>query len=187
MKRCRFSRLRSLLYPLMLGLLTVSGSVQAVNSSHVQITVQGTIAGSTCNVVGGPAQTVNLGEVGVAILGSANDAWQWVNFPITLEHCPIGMARATITFTGEPDPDNALFFINTAVSTGESPAADNVAIELAPRTGYEFLSNGSKMVTGVNSTTHKAFFELRARMITPTGRATPGRVSGHVDFTVEYQ
>lgn len=179
---------RLMLRALLLVLLAASGSAFAVNSSHVQVVVQGTVAGSTCTAVGGSAQTVDLGQSSVSILSSSNDSWVWTNFSIALEHCPIGMYKATITFNGEPDTDNPLFYKNIAVSSETTPAAGRVAIELmAQNDESHFLSNGKSMVTVVNSVTHKAQFDLRARMITPLGRATAGIVKGHIDYTVEYQ
>lgn len=168
-------------------LTLTSGTALAVNSSNVQITVKGTVAGNSCTVVGGPSQTVDLGVASPAILNSSNSAWVWKTFTIGLEHCPIGMNKATITFTGEPDPDNMLYYKNTAVASGETTVADHVAIQLAPQVGNEQLSTGSQMVTTVNSTSHQAQFDVKARMITPTGRATAGAVAGHIDYTVEYQ
>lgn len=150
---------------------------------NVLITVKGTLAASTCSVVGGSSQTVNLGNVGVALLGASN---LWIPFSIRLEHCPIGMSKATITFSGEPDPDNALYFKNTATSSDRSPAAENVAIEMTPQTGDAHLSNGSQMEASVNGTTHKAEFAMKARMIASGGRATAGIVKGHLGYTVEY-
>ncbi|CAM4264510.1 MULTISPECIES: fimbrial protein [Lelliottia] len=164
-----------------------SGTALAVNSSNVQITVNGTVAGSSCTVVGGSSQTVDLGVASPAILNSSNSAWVWKAFTIGLEHCPIGMTNATITFSGEPDPDNALYYKNTAVASEGTTVADHVAIQLAPQVGNEQLSTGSQMVTTVNRTSHQAIFNVQARMITPTGRATAGAVAGHIDYTVEYK
>lgn len=175
------------LIPLMLALISTSGSVLAVNSNNVQITVKGTVAGSSCTVVGGPSQTVDLGTASPSILNSSNSAWVWKTFPISLEHCPVGMGKATITFSGEPDADNPLYYKNTAVASEGNPVADHVAIELTPYPQSDDLSTGTQMVTTVNSTTHQAQFNVQARMISPTGRASAGKVAGHIDYTVEYQ
>lgn len=177
----------ALLIPLTLAVFAVSGPALAVNSSNVQVTVKGTVAGSSCTVVGGPSQTVDLGVASPSILNSSNSAWVWKAFTIGLEHCPIGMNKATITFSGQPDPDNMLYYKNTAVASGEVTVAGNVAIELASLDSKNDLSTGSQLVAPVNSTTHQASFDVQARMITPTGRATAGKVAGHIDYTVEYQ
>lgn len=167
--------------------LTVLISPFVHADDNVVITVKGTLAGSSCTIVGGPSQTVDLGVASPAILNSANSAWEWKHFAISLEHCPIGMAKATITFTGEPDPNNAQYYKNIAVATGNVGVAENVAIELTPYPQGDFLSTGTQMVTVVNETTHAAVFDVQARMVTPLGRATAGKVSGHIDYTVEYQ
>ncbi|MFU2316449.1 fimbrial protein [Rahnella sp. PCH160] len=176
-----------LLIPVTLALLTASGAVLAVNSNNVQVTVKGTVASSGCTVVGGPSQTVDLGVASPAILNSSSSAWVWKTFPIGLEHCPSGMNKATITFSGQPDPVNPLYYKNTAVASEGVAVADNVAIEFTPYPQGNNLSTGTQMVTTVNSATHQAVFNVQARMIMPSGRATAGKVSGHIDFTVEYQ
>lgn len=187
MKCLGFMPQRFFLYPLLLGLFTTSGAALAINSSHVQVTVKGTVAGSSCTVIGGPSQTVDLGAASPAILNSSNSAWVWKNFTIGLEHCPVGMGKAIITFSGEPDADNPLYYKNTAVASEGVSVADNVAIELTPNPQGDDLSTGTQMVTTVNGTTHQALFNVQARMISPTGRASAGKVAAHVDYTVEYQ
>ncbi|WMY75572.1 fimbrial protein [Buttiauxella selenatireducens] len=176
-----------LLIPLTLTLLTVSGAALAVNSNHVQVIVNGTVGSSSCSVVGGPSMTVDLGVATPSILNSSNSAWVWKQFSIGLENCPMGMSKATITFTGQPDPNNPLYYKNTAVATEGVSVADNVAIQLAPQVGEKYLSTGTQMTTGVNSTTHQAQFDVQARMITPMGGATTGKVAGHIEYSVEYQ
>ena len=97
------------------------------------------------------------------------------------------MKNATIILSGEPDPDNALYFKNIAVASESVAVADNVAVQLETFKSQQPLSNGSQLLTGINNTTHQAQFELKARMITPLGEATTGIVKGHIDYTVEYQ
>lgn len=164
-----------------------SAALAGVNSHYVQITVKGTVAGAACTVVGGSSQTVVLGNASPSILSHSNSSWVWKTFTIGLEHCPTGMSKATITFTGEPDPDNALYYKNIAVASDNQSVAENVAIELNTQVGETQLNNGSKLVTLVNGTTHQAQFDVKARMVTPSGNATAGIVKGHIDYTVEYQ
>lgn len=170
-----------------MALLIASSSAFAVNSGNVQVIVKGTIAGSTCMIVS-DTQTIDLGNTGVAVLGTSNSAWVWTMFSIKLERCPTIMNKATITISGEPDPDNPLYFKNLAVQGSSSDEiATRVAFQLAPQIGYDALSNGSKLDTVIDTTSHSGQFDLKARMITPTGRATAGRFAGHLDYVIEYQ
>lgn len=181
--RSRNKRLMSLFF------LISSGIPFYGQAAGVQIAVKGTVVGSTCTVSNSNAgNAIDLGNVGVAVLGSSNSAWIWNPFSITLETCPTNMTQAVITFSGQPDPNNGEYFINTAAVTDGSPdVASNVAIQIQEQQDSTTISNGGTMKALINKSTHKGQFDLKARMISPKGRATPGKVAGHIEFTIEYQ
>ncbi|TPG58861.1 type 1 fimbrial protein [Ewingella americana] len=160
-------------------------------ANDTNVIIKGIVAGGACEVInndGSNGKSVDLGTVPAAVLGTSNAAWTWTNFSIGLDRCPTRMTRATITFTGEVDPENALYYKNSAVKTDSSPdVAENVAIELAAQGSNTQLSNGNSLTTEVNSQTHGGEFLLKARMISPAGRATVGKVSGHVEFLIDYK
>jgi minor fimbrial subunit len=171
------------------ALLFFATFVQAEDTlKAIRVDINGVVTNKTCVVVNnyGAGINVDLGNVPALDLNSANTHSVWAPFSIQLVRCPTDMTKATITFSGTPDPNNNLYYINTDTSTG---AAKNVAVQLAQQTDNSgaLLSTGSQMTVDVSPATHDGKFDLKARMITPRGKVTPGSVAAHVDFMIEYQ
>lgn len=159
------------------ALLILCADAQAENSG---VNVSANIVAPACSVsVDSVNQKVDLGKGRTADLIKAGDVTKWTSFNVNFEACPESVKTVTATFSGAPDTDAPLYYLNTGTST-------HVAIEVTDETGTQELSDGKTLSTGVDAT-HKASLVLKSRMITPQGNATPGSVSGVLELSFVFK
>lgn len=161
---------------------TVTSPASASDST---VNVTASIVASPCKVASDSVVEVDLGKVWTSELTDANDASKWVAFQINLVDCPVNTTQVTATMSGSPDPDFPDYYINTG-STDGSSSGKNVAIDVMDEAGLLQLSNGKTMTVNVDNS-HAAVFNMKSRMITPTGKATSGKVAGAMEVTMTYQ
>lgn len=142
--------------------------------------VHANILAPTCTVsVDSLRQNVDLGKGRTADLTHAGDATEWTSFSVNFEACPQSVTTVTTTFSGGTDPDAPEYYLNTGTST-------HVAIEVTDETGTQKLSNGKAFSTAVDAS-HNATLALKSRMVTPTGNATSGSVTGALQLCFSFK
>lgn len=153
-------------------------SVAMANESAVDVSAN--IVATPCTIASGSSeQNVDLGEVWTSQLAKPNDATDWKTFSVSLINCPASTTQVTATMSGTPDITSDDYYLNT----GDSK---NVAIDIAEATGDQNLSNGKTLTLPVDSN-HSATFKMKGRMITPTGKATSGSVTGLMQLTFAFR
>lgn len=175
---------RHLLTMLLSGLAIFPGTeVMAIDAYML---VKGKVVASACTVETGLAggKTVDLGTFGRTKFKHSGEAGDWVDFTLNLSNCPPGTTKSTVTFTGNPDSDDATLFAN---SEPTESAATHIAIQMTKGNDRNaILSNNSSWEASVDSG-RNIVFPLSARMITPAGSVRAGQVSGSVMVNFTYQ
>ncbi|HID9379110.1 fimbrial protein [Klebsiella quasipneumoniae subsp. similipneumoniae] len=152
-------------------------------NSVVNFNVSGKIEEPVCEVSVKPSSTIDLGTVSLQRLtgkpGASSDA---TAVAIAFEHCSTGMTSVTITFNG-----------NSYSNTYPSIYQDEL-IYGAKNVGLQLLSAVDQKSLGPNDTYTYALpegaervFNMIARMYTPDGKVTAGKVAFTVTFNVTYK
>ncbi|MGC1548826.1 MAG: fimbrial protein [Rhodanobacter sp.] len=103
----------------------------------MSVNVTGSISEGTCDLSAGDVnRSVKLSSIFKGDLPPSGAAGA-VNFNLTVGNCAAGLSNATFTFSGTPDPNDGLRYMNTGNATG-------VAIELASSSdGQTIGANGT--------------------------------------------
>ena len=152
-------------------------------NSTVNFNITGKIEEHVCEVSVKPSSAIDLGTVSFQRLtgkpGASSDA---TAVAIAFEHCSTGMTSVTITFNGNS-------FNSTYTSIYESELIDG-----AKNVGLQLLSAVDQKNLGPNDTYTYALtdgaehaFNMIARMYTPNGKITAGKVAYTVTFDVTYK
>ncbi len=169
---------------LTLGVATNASAVTTVNGGTVHF--KGEVVNAACAVnMNSVDQTVLLGQVRSATLGSDGKTSGSVGFTIQLDDCDLTTGptqSAKIIFSGTPvtGKTNVLALQNSA-----SGAATNVGIQILDSKGQpvELNSDAASEYT-LTDGTNKIPFQARYYA---TGKSTPGIANADATFKVQYQ
>lgn len=113
-------------------------------------------------------------------LQEPESATEWVKFDLTVQDCPAGTSKSTITFSGTADETHPeSMYIN-------SGTAENVAVELQSHDGAYMFGNG-KSYQGSILSDRTYVFRMRSRAFTANGGVTPGTIQAVVTANFTYQ
>jgi len=184
-KKCRPLMKLRFLFIISIGFVSIfASSAWAYDAnSTVNFNVSGKIDEPVCEVSVKPSSAIDLGTVSFQRLtgkpGASSDA---TAVAIAFEHCSTGMTSVTITFNGNS-------FNSTYTSIYESELIDG-----AKNVGLQLLSAVDQKNLGPNDTYTYALtegvehvFNMIARMYTPDGKITAGKVAYTVTFDVTYK
>lgn len=141
------------------------------------------------NVKAGPCQissdsvskTVDLTAgktVTASSLYTAGSTTPWVAFDLSVEQCPPGTTRVSVTFNGQADGENPEdMYRNTGTATP-------VAVQLQSREG-EPLGDGRSLTGTI--TDQRYTWNLRARIYSQRGQVTSGSINSVVTVSMTYQ
>ena len=162
-------------------------SSQPTMGTPTTVNITGRVIAAACTVdttlAGG--QSVDLGSVGRTNVQHPGQSGQWISFSLKLINCPAGTSKSTVLFTGTPDNTDSTLYANIEPS---ETAASHIAIQLAnDENRGSILSNNSTMTVSIDAASRTAIFPLAARLYTPTGEVSPGKVSATVLVGFTYQ
>lgn len=172
----------------------IGGMSQAALADGGVINFTGSITDSICSVAPeSQNMTVPLGDVSIKVFPTVGTrAPTPGKFTINLKDCPAGAAKAKVTFTGTPDPDNATLLKTNNAGSGVL-AAQGVGIEIGDFAGTKIdLASASgeyQLGQGDNNLKFEARYvsTLPVAPVAPsTRKIAPGEASGTAQFTVAY-
>ncbi|ENA0608719.1 type 1 fimbrial protein [Enterobacter bugandensis] len=153
------------------------GSSYAADS---QLNISANIVAPTCKIAATSVnQRVDLGKGRIVDLNQPNAATAWKSFKVELNDCPDSLREVVATFSGTPDVKAADYYLN-------SGTANDIAVEVKDAADKFILSNGSTITTSVD-TQHNAAFDMKGRMITPSGKPTSGSVSATIELSFTFR
>lgn len=154
-------------------------------SSTVNFNVTGMIEEPSCEVSIKPSDNIDLGTVSFQHLTGkpgANSA----NVPVYLEfeNCSKGTRAVTITFSGSYyDSTYSMIYKSAAVGTG----AKGVGLQLFSLKDSKSLGPGDQYIYTFSDEAGGHVFDMIARMYTPYGQITAGKVLFAATFNVSYK
>ncbi|EPP0953777.1 fimbrial protein [Cronobacter dublinensis] len=155
--------------------------IQYAHADSVMIHVTGNILGSTCMVdTDSRNMNVDMGEAMSGQFRKAGSTGEWVDFQLSLSHCPAAITQVTSTFRGTADTDTPTYFANQG-------SGDGVALELSTRDHSQTLSSGDQTTTAVNAADGTVVVPLSARYVATTGNAKGGSFESVVEVTFTYE
>lgn len=161
----------------LLMVLATAGNAFA-GTATATINVTGRITASPCTVdTSTVSQTVDLGRVYGKDLAPGKGS-EWKTFQLTLSKCPSNWKQATVTFTGNPAPDNN-YYANSGSATG-------VVLQISDSGHSTSYGNGDTLTETIDAS-RNAVFPLEARMFNPGGTIGTGDFNAVLEVDFSYQ
>lgn len=155
-------------------------------SSTVNFNVTGMIEEPSCEVSVKPSDNIDLGTVSSQHLvgkPGANSS----NVPVSLEfnNCSKDTAQVTITFSGAYYDDTYSMIYKNAQT--DSSGAKGIGLQLFSLKDTKSLGPGDQYIYTFSDEARGHVFDMIARMYTPYGQITAGKVFFAATFNVSYK
>jgi minor fimbrial subunit len=157
--------------------LAFFSTLWALPLSATEVNISGKVTASPCTVDASINQTVDFGDVQASALQTVGAGSPWKAFSLTLSQCPASTTKATVTFSGTPDAQEATAF-------SQNGTAGGVALQL--NSGNTALADQSSL-TAVIDPARKVIFPLTARIYSPKGKSSAGTFRSMVQVNLSYQ
>jgi type 1 fimbria pilin len=147
--------------------------------AQTQFDIDGEIDPGTCQwAVGDDDRTIVFDSIDASVL-NAQGSGNFQTFSLTLQNCAPGLTSATFVFSGTPDANDPLRFLNTG-------SAQGTAVELESADGSNIGANGTNNSRTIPVVNNGAVIALRAGYWR-VGAVTAGGVDSVATVSVTYQ
>lgn len=157
--------------------LAFSGTLWCLPLSAAEVNISGKVTAAPCTVDASMNQTLDFGDIESQTLRMAGAGSPWRAFSLTLSLCPASTRKATVTFDGTPDPQDATAFAQTGTASGVALQLSDGSVTLADKSSLTALVDTSRNVT----------FPLTARIYSPEGKNKVGTFRSVVQVSLSYQ
>lgn len=160
-------------------------SFLSVSSVAEVINITGTVSASPCTIdTVGSTLSADLGDTPATTL-TVTQGTRQKNLSIILKDCPISTTKVTAKFSGTPYSDDPTKgYANEGTSKG---VGVQIRLQSDPTWDSTSVGPGGSSTVNVNSSDHRAIFNLIGRAYTTTGNVMPGTIQSSITVTFNYQ